>query len=45
MKVLNERNENLKMVMDGKSEKLFEIEEKEFSELVLEEYKREKGIK
>ena len=41
MEVLNKRNNDIKMVIDNQSEDLFsEVEEKEFSKLILDEYKK-----
>lgn len=45
MEVLNRRNKDLKMVMNDENEDLFEPKkEKEFSELILAEYKKKKQI-
>lgn len=46
MEVLNRRNKDLKLVMNNENEDLFEPKkEKEFGELILEEYKKKKNIK
>ena len=45
MEVLNRRNKDLKQVLNNKEEDLFsEIKEKEFSKLILDEYKKKKKI-
>ena len=45
MEILNRRNKDLKMVMNDENEDLFEPKkEKEFSELILAEYKKKKQI-
>ena len=45
MEVLNRRNKDLKQVLNNKEEDLFtEVKEKEFSKLILDEYKKKKKI-
>jgi SNF2 family DNA or RNA helicase len=45
MEILNRRNKDLKRVMNNEDEDLFEPKkEKEFSELILAEYKKKKQI-
>lgn len=46
MEVLNRRNKDLKLVMNNENEDLFEPKkEKEFSDMILEEYKKKKNLK
>jgi SNF2 family DNA or RNA helicase len=46
MEVLNRRNKDLKMVMNNENEDLFEPKkEKEFGDLIIEEYKKKKNLK
>lgn len=46
MEVLNKRNKDLKMVLNGEDEDLFSIKkEREFNKLILDEYKKKKNLK